>query len=105
MINEYYLEERMFRVKENDAYSKLCEIYAGVPQGSILEPILYTIFTSDIPLTKGITTATYADDTAALSSNGDPTQRPLKIYKNTYQSSRNGCTTGGCKLAYKNLIT
>ena len=37
-----------------------------MPQGSTLGPILYTIFTSDMPCTNGVIVATYADDTASL---------------------------------------
>lgn len=66
-----YLEGRMFRVKENDEYSGFYTIKAGVPQSSILGSMLYTIFTSDIPSTKGVITATFADDTAVLSNSRD----------------------------------
>lgn len=72
LLLKSYLEGRMFRVKENEEYSKFYTITAGVPQSSILGPVLYTIDTSDTPLTKEVTTATFADDTAVLCSNKDP---------------------------------
>jgi hypothetical protein len=34
-----YITDRYFRIKQEDAYSKLREIKAGVPQGSVLGPI------------------------------------------------------------------
>ena len=60
-----YLSERKFYIKIADENSDICDIKAGVPQGST---ILYTIFTYDIPVNDDITLATYADDTAVLYS-------------------------------------
>ena len=39
-------------------------ISGGVFQGSVLGPILYLLYTGDIPKCDGVTTATFADDTA-----------------------------------------
>ena len=61
-----YLHNRSFRVKYEDAFSELKPINAGVPQGSILGPILYLLYTRDVPTSENHTTATFADDTAIL---------------------------------------
>lgn len=65
-----YLDNRHFYVQYNDEHSNLREIEAGVPQGSVLGPILYLLFTADIPkpLTQDSMLATFADDTVILSS-------------------------------------
>jgi len=64
-----YLPDRTFQVRYQEEYTKLYIIQPGVPQGSILGPILYSIFTADLPETEQQTlTATYADDTAILAS-------------------------------------
>jgi hypothetical protein len=71
-ILKNYLDERKFFVKQNSETSDLYLIKAGVPQGSVLGPVLYTIFTSDLPTSTDVTIATFADDTAILSSHVNP---------------------------------
>lgn len=61
-----YLNKRCFYVKVNNDVSNIYQIDAGIPQGSVLGPVLYTIFTHDMPSREDITVATYADDTAFL---------------------------------------
>ena len=46
LINSY-LTERKQRVKINDQFSSWLDIVVGVPQGSILEPLLFNIFLCD----------------------------------------------------------
>ena len=37
-----YIANRLFRVKQEEAYSDLKDVQAGVPQGSVLGPVSYT---------------------------------------------------------------
>jgi hypothetical protein len=66
-----YPSDRYFSVKQGEEYSDLKPVKAGVPQGSVLGPVLYLIFTSDIPQPTGTTVATVADDTAILAVGAD----------------------------------
>ena len=61
----------LFSAKVNNTFFEICDIKEGIPQGSVLGPVLYTIFTSDMPISEDITTATYADDTALISCNNN----------------------------------
>jgi hypothetical protein len=59
-------------VKHQDVCTSLHTIQSGVPQGSILGPVLYSIYTADLPVSNLTLTATYADDTAIMASHTDP---------------------------------
>lgn len=78
-ILDSYLTERTFQVIEGDSVSTLNDISAGVPQGSVLGPVLYNIYTSDLPQMQNVTTATYADDTAILAVSNNPVVATQKL--------------------------
>lgn len=71
-IFQSYLSNRKFRVKFNSFLSKDFPIEAGVPQGSVLGPVLYLIYTADLPTENHLLISTFADDTAILSSHSNP---------------------------------
>lgn len=67
-----FLQNRSFRIKIGSTFSHLHPITAGVPQGSILSPLLYSLYTADLPDLPHAFLGTYADDTAIATSSRDP---------------------------------
>ena len=62
-LMQSHLSERKQRTKINQAYSSWEEILFAVPQGSILGPILFNVFLSDLFLfVQDVDFASYADD-------------------------------------------
>lgn len=59
-----YLQDRTFHVKAGLGVSTRRQIRAGVPQGSVLGPVLYILYTADLPRSPRVELALYADDTA-----------------------------------------
>lgn len=83
-----YLSNRSFFVKQKEETSKLYEILAGVPQGSVLGPILYLIYTFDLPITESVTTGTFADDTAVLAIDANPAEASAKLQRSLNNISK-----------------
>lgn len=67
-----FLKQRRFRIKLDQTKSTLRPATAGVPQGSTLSPLLFSLFIHDIPRTRNTELALYADDTAVYSRSTAP---------------------------------
>lgn len=63
-----FLVNRSFTVCVDNQFSSDRPIPAGLPQGSVLSPILYSIYTSDITIRSNFQSAFYADDSAFICS-------------------------------------
>ena len=66
-----YLSERQQSVYLNNQTSEKMSITVGVPQGSILGPLLFLIYINDLPLCSEFLSLLFADDTTLLLSHSN----------------------------------
>ena len=80
---ESYLNERKQYVYCNNIVSEILPISVGVPQGSVLGPLLFLMYVNDMPFVVGggASMIQYADDTTLYCSNSsiDETCRILSV--------------------------
>ena len=71
-IFEDYLYNRKQRVIINGSYSELADINSGVPQGSVLGPLLFLVYINDLEKNIKSKVKFFADDTMLYSVVNDP---------------------------------
>ena len=69
-----FLQQRHQRVRCNNVFSDWLPVHCGVPQGSLLSPLLFNIFINDVNLAVNSSSLRlYADDTTQYSADICPT--------------------------------
>ena len=100
-----YLKNRWQRVKINHSFSQWTELLLGVPQGSVLGPLLFNIYINDLMwFIENGEVCNYADDTTPYSCNKDldllksnlemDSLNAIEWFKNNYMK----LNTDKCKL-------
>ncbi len=76
-----FLKDRSFRVRYDGALSTNKKKIIGIPQGTVLSPLLFTLFLNEIEkvLPEGVNIALYADDIAIWTTNKDDATSLRKI--------------------------
>ncbi len=59
---ECFLSRRTFQVNVNRTLSQMTEAISGVPQGSVIGPILFVIYVNDLPDRMSADHLLFADD-------------------------------------------
>lgn len=83
-----YLAERTFKVCVNDEQSDVKAILAGAPQGSVLAPLLYSLYLYDIPMDPTTNLSMFADDTSISSASMNPRIASRNIQRHANQIAR-----------------
>ena len=78
-IIEDFLSNRYQRVVLNGQYSNWAGVNAGVPQGSILGPLLFLIYINDLSTGLSSNLRLFADDTSLLSVVHDRNTSPNEL--------------------------
>jgi hypothetical protein len=92
-ILKSYLHSSHFFVKVETKYTELSSVNAGVSQASVLGPLLYLLYTADLPTSPECTTATFANDTAVITMDSDPAIA-LRNYRPTSLQFKSGLKNG-----------
>src|ERR1700755_319700 len=76
---ETYLKGRQQYVKLGDILSNTRQIKSGVPQGSILAPLLFSIYTNDLIKSYNFFSVSFADDISILINDKNPETLSKKV--------------------------
>ena len=77
-----YLSNRKFCINVNNTLSKPCTLTCGVPQGSILGPLLFLMYVNDMPQAVSCELLLYADDSCLVYQHKEVDKIEQELTKN-----------------------
>ena len=77
-----FLTDRVQVTVVNGSISTSARLFAGVPQGAILSPLLFSVYMNDVPFPR--TTNLFADDTSSYIIDSVPSSLESKLQERTY---------------------
>ena len=76
-----YLSEQKFKININTSYSSPSNLISGIPQGSILGPLLFLLYINDLPQAVASDLLLYADDTCIVFQHENVTEIEKQLLK------------------------
>ena len=97
-----FLSGRIQKVKIGESKSEIAQVKSGIPQGSILGPVLFTIFINDLPDSVEGLCKIFADDTKIYnkSTNNQIIQKDLSSLQDWSDTWQLHFNVGKCKVMY-----
>ena len=82
-----WLSGRTLKIRVSDALSKTVSISAGVPQGSVLSPLIWDYWVGDCPTPSSphVQNSMYADDMALIATHPDPVRNFQLMQEEIYR--------------------
>ena len=77
-----YVSNRKFRVNLNKTFSEPGKLSCGVPQGTILGPLLFLLYINDMPQAVKCDLLLHADDTCLIFQHSDIKEIEIQLNKN-----------------------
>jgi hypothetical protein len=90
MLIDIFLTKRKFKVSVEGELSSPRKVAAGVPQCSVLAPVLYSLYINNAPAAPGIHLALFADDTCVYAT-GKHERRVLNKLQRGLTAVRSWC--------------
>ena len=97
-----FLSNRKHRINVNGSYSSKSSVKSGIPQGSILGPLLFSIFINDLPDSIKNHCMMFADDTKIFGNPGSSLQLDINRADEWAQKWKMKFNVNKCKVLHFN---
>ena len=105
LVLDDFLTDRTFRVSVEGNFSKYYRVFSGIPQGSVLGPLLFLLFVNDLPKLLQSKVKLFADDLKLIANSGNRAvvENDLKVLESWENDWLLRFNTEKCKVVHIDL--